>query len=61
MVKHTQTIRRLSAVTDELFECVWPFCGAAAKRLCMKGLIGSSCKPRRGSKRKEAVVVKAME
>ena len=25
MVKHTQTIRRQYA--DELFECVWPFCG----------------------------------
>ena len=25
MVKHTQTIRRQFA--DELFECVWPFCG----------------------------------
>ena len=24
MVKHTQTIRR--QFTDELFECVWPFC-----------------------------------
>ena len=28
MVKHTQTIRRQqSATVDELFECVWPFCG----------------------------------
>ena len=25
MVKHTQTIRR--QIADELFECVWPFCG----------------------------------
>ena len=25
MVKHTQTIRR--QFPDELFECVWPFCG----------------------------------
>ena len=28
MVKHTQTIRRQLA--DELFECVWPFCGIGA-------------------------------
>ena len=28
MVKHTQTIRRQFA--DELFECVWPFCGVGA-------------------------------
>ena len=28
MVKHIQTIRRQFA--DELFECVWPFCGVAA-------------------------------
>ena len=25
MVKHTQTIRR--QIADELFECVWLFCG----------------------------------
>ena len=29
MVKHTQTIRR--ETPDELFECVWPFCGIGAK------------------------------
>ena len=28
MVKHTQTIDRQFA--DELFECVWPFCGVGA-------------------------------
>ena len=28
MVKHIQSIRRLSA--DELFECVWPCCGVGA-------------------------------
>ena len=28
MVKHTQTIRRLTG--DEMFECVWPFCGVGA-------------------------------
>ena len=28
MVKHTQTIRR--QIPDELFECVWPFCGIGA-------------------------------
>ena len=28
MVKRTQTIRR--QITDELFECVWPFCGVGA-------------------------------
>ena len=61
MVKHTQTIRRLLAVTDDLFECVWPFCVAGDKRLCMKGLIGISCKSGRGNERKEAVVVKIME
>ena len=30
MVKHTQTIRRQivdEQIADELFECVWPFCG----------------------------------
>ena len=28
MVKHVQTIRGKFA--DELFECVWPFCGVGA-------------------------------
>ena len=28
MVKNTQTIRR--QFVDELFECVWPFCGIDA-------------------------------
>ena len=28
MVKHIQTIRR--QIADELFECVWPFCGVDA-------------------------------
>ena len=28
MVKHAQTIRR--QIADELFECVWTFCGIAA-------------------------------
>ena len=28
MVKHTKTIRR--HIADELFECVWPFCGIGA-------------------------------
>ena len=28
MVKHTQTIRR--EISDELFECVWSFCGIGA-------------------------------
>ena len=28
MVKYTQTIRR--QIADELFECVWPFCGIGA-------------------------------
>ena len=27
MIKHTQTIYR--QIADELFECVWPFCGFA--------------------------------
>ena len=31
MVKHSQTIRR--QITDELFECVWPFCETGAKRV----------------------------
>ena len=31
MVKHTQAIRR--QIEDELFECVWPFCGLALKGL----------------------------
>ena len=29
MVKHTQIIRRL--LSDELSECVWPFCGGRLK------------------------------
>ena len=29
MAKHTQTIRRQFA--EELFECVWPFCGIGAE------------------------------
>ena len=33
MVKHTQTICRLSATADELFECVWPFCKVGLKGL----------------------------
>ena len=31
IVKHTQTIRQL--LTDELFECVWPFVGLTLKGL----------------------------
>ena len=31
MVKHTQTIRGQFA--DELFECIWPFCGIGAWRV----------------------------
>ena len=31
MVKHTQTIGR--QIVNELFECVWPFCGLALKEL----------------------------
>ena len=31
MVKHTQAIRR--EIVDELFECVWPFCGVGAYRV----------------------------
>ena len=31
MVKHTQTIRQ--QIADELFECVWPFCGVCAERV----------------------------
>ena len=31
VAKHTQTIRRQFA--DELFECVWPFCGIGAERV----------------------------
>ena len=30
MVKHTQTIRR--QIVDELFQCVWPFCGIGASK-----------------------------
>ena len=30
MVEHTQTI--CQQITDELFECVWPFCGIGAKK-----------------------------
>ena len=31
MVKRTQTICRQFA--DELFECIWPFCGIGAQRV----------------------------
>ena len=31
MVKHTQIIRR--QIADELFECVWPFCGIGALKV----------------------------
>ena len=31
MVKHTQTIGR--RIADELFECVWRFCGIGAYRI----------------------------
>ena len=31
MIKHTQTIRR--QIADELFECVWSFCGIGAWRV----------------------------
>ena len=31
MVKHSQTIRRQLA--DELFKCVWPFCGIGTQRV----------------------------
>ena len=31
MVKHTQTVRGLWA--NELFECVWPLCGAGPERV----------------------------
>ena len=31
MVKQTQTIRR--QITEELFECVWPFCEIGDKRV----------------------------
>ena len=34
MVKHTQTIRRQQLATaDELFECVWSFCGVGTWRI----------------------------
>ena len=32
MVKHTQTIRG-QQTADELFECVWPFCGLGVSRV----------------------------
>ena len=38
MVKHTQTIRR--QIADELFECVWPFCGIGAERLMVEAKLG---------------------
>ena len=31
MVKHTQTV--CQQIGDELFECVWPFCGVGAERV----------------------------
>ena len=31
MAKYTQTIRQ--QIADELFRCVWPFCGVALKEL----------------------------
>ena len=35
MAKHTQTFRRQFA--NELFECVWPFCGLVLKGLTEYG------------------------
>ena len=37
MVKHTQTIPR--QIADELFECVWPFCGIGALRVKRSDLV----------------------
>ena len=31
MVQHTQTIHQQFG--DELFECIWPFCGIGAQRV----------------------------
>ena len=36
MVKHTQTISR--QIANELFECVWPFCGIGACRVNGKNI-----------------------
>ena len=51
MAKHVQAIRR--QFTDELFGCVWPFCGIGAKRvnILMKSI---ECAKFRGSR---AIVV----
>ena len=42
MFKHSQTIRR--QFSDELFECVWPFCEIGAERV--KAFIKSFTKQR---------------
>ena len=34
MAKNTQTIGR--QIADEVFECVWPFCGIVAQRINIK-------------------------
>ena len=31
MVKNTQTIRR--QIAEELFECIWPFCGIGVSKI----------------------------
>ena len=38
MIKHTQTIRSECLSENELFECVWPFCGVALKKLIWQGV-----------------------
>ena len=40
MVKHTQTIR--PQIADELFECVWRFCGVGALRVKIFGCFNLS-------------------
>ena len=40
MVEHTKTIRRQFA--DELFDCVWPFCGIGAYRDNLKKTLGAN-------------------
>ena len=40
MVKHTQTICR--RIADELFECVWPFCGIGVERDIMQNFFSTS-------------------
>ena len=42
MVKHTQAI--CCQIANELFECVWPFCGVGTSRVKNAGILENQTK-----------------